>query len=186
LLWSSSYGSWICNYICNHSLSPLKLWVRIPLRRGVLNTTLCYLACQWLLTGQWFSPGNPVSSTNKTDCHDIAELLLNKVNYKRQSVKDRYRILTTVMKVRTDIIASILESWRSGQTLSLVCSVMKVRTDIITSTKMYTSIESDWMKLLLVIISRPSKLTLFFYRYPCVFDTDNITEIKGKCINLYQ
>jgi len=63
---------------------------------------------------------------------------------------------------------------------------MKVRTDIITSTKMYTSIESDWMKLLLVIMSRPSKLTLFFYRYPCVFDTDNITEIKGKCINLYQ
>jgi hypothetical protein len=23
-----------------------------------------------------FSPGTPVSSTNKTDCHDIAELLL--------------------------------------------------------------------------------------------------------------
>ena len=26
--------------------------------------------CQWLATGQWFSPGTPVSSTNKTDCHD--------------------------------------------------------------------------------------------------------------------
>ena len=24
----------------------------------------------------WFSPGTPVSSTNKTDCHDIAEILL--------------------------------------------------------------------------------------------------------------
>ena len=24
------------------------------------------------LTGQWFSPGTPVSSTNKTDSHDIA------------------------------------------------------------------------------------------------------------------
>jgi hypothetical protein len=24
---------------------------------------------------QWFSPGTPVSSTNKTDCHDIAEIL---------------------------------------------------------------------------------------------------------------
>jgi hypothetical protein len=32
--------------------------------------------CQWLATGQWFSPGPPVSSTNKTDCHDIAEILL--------------------------------------------------------------------------------------------------------------
>jgi hypothetical protein len=28
------------------------------------------------VTGQWFSPGTPVSSTNKTDRHDIAEILL--------------------------------------------------------------------------------------------------------------
>ena len=33
----------------------------------VLNTTLCYKVCQWLATGRWFSPGTPVSSTNKTD-----------------------------------------------------------------------------------------------------------------------
>jgi hypothetical protein len=26
--------------------------------------------------GAWFSPGNPVFSTNKTDRHDIAEILL--------------------------------------------------------------------------------------------------------------
>jgi hypothetical protein len=32
--------------------------------------------CQWLVTGRWFSPGTPVSSTNKTDCHDITEILL--------------------------------------------------------------------------------------------------------------
>jgi len=30
-------------------------------------------------TGWWFSPGIPVSTTNKTDCHDITEILL-KVN----------------------------------------------------------------------------------------------------------
>ena len=30
------------------------------------------IVCQWLATGQWFSP---VSSTNKTDRHDIAEIL---------------------------------------------------------------------------------------------------------------
>jgi hypothetical protein len=47
--------------------------VRIPLRRGVLNTTLCDKVCQRLATGQWFSP---VSSTNKTDRHDITEILL--------------------------------------------------------------------------------------------------------------
>jgi hypothetical protein len=31
---------------------------------------------QWLTTGQWFSPGIPVSSTNKTDSHDITDILL--------------------------------------------------------------------------------------------------------------
>jgi hypothetical protein len=30
----------------------------------------------WLAIGWWFSPGTPVSSTNKTDHHDIAEILL--------------------------------------------------------------------------------------------------------------
>jgi hypothetical protein len=28
------------------------------------------------VAGLWFSPGPPVSSTNKTDCHDITEILL--------------------------------------------------------------------------------------------------------------
>jgi hypothetical protein len=27
-------------------------------------------------SGQWFSPGTPVSYTNKTDCHDITDILL--------------------------------------------------------------------------------------------------------------
>ena len=39
-------------------------------------TTLCDKVCQWFATGQWFSPGTPVSSTNKTDRHNIAEILL--------------------------------------------------------------------------------------------------------------
>ena len=69
-------GSWIYNYLCNQCLSPLTLWVRIPLRRGVLVTTLCDKVCQWLSTGRWFSPCTPVSSTNKTDRHNITEILL--------------------------------------------------------------------------------------------------------------
>jgi hypothetical protein len=44
-----------------------------PLRRGVLDTTLCDKVCQWLVVG-WCSPGTPVSSTNKTDRHGITEL----------------------------------------------------------------------------------------------------------------
>ena len=52
------------------------LRVRTMLRRGVLVTTLCDKVCQSLVTGQWFSPGTLVSSTKKTDRHDIPEILL--------------------------------------------------------------------------------------------------------------
>ena len=44
------------------------LWVQISAR----CTTLCDKVCQWSVTGRWFSPGPPVSSTNKTDW-DILE-----------------------------------------------------------------------------------------------------------------
>ena len=44
--------------------------------RGLLDTTLCDKFCQRLVTGRWFSSGTPISSTNKTDHHDITEILL--------------------------------------------------------------------------------------------------------------
>jgi hypothetical protein len=36
LSWGWSYCNWIYNCLCNQCLSPLKLWVQIPLRRGYL------------------------------------------------------------------------------------------------------------------------------------------------------
>jgi len=47
LSWTWSYGSWIYNYLCNQCLSPLTLWVRIPLKRFGLDTTLCDKVYQW-------------------------------------------------------------------------------------------------------------------------------------------
>jgi hypothetical protein len=78
---SWSYDRWIYNYQCNQYLSPLKLWVRIPCRLGVLDTTLCDKVYQWLTAGLWlwFSPGTLVSSTNKADCHNITDILLKVV-----------------------------------------------------------------------------------------------------------
>ena len=73
-LWSWSYGSWINYYLCNQCLSPLTLWVRIPFRRDVLDTTLIHVIK--FAASRWFSPGIPVSSTNKTDHHDITVILL--------------------------------------------------------------------------------------------------------------
>ena len=62
-----SYSIWIYNYLWNQCLSPLTLWVGIPLLWGVLEATLCDKTCQWLATGRWFSLRTPISSTNKTD-----------------------------------------------------------------------------------------------------------------------
>jgi hypothetical protein len=71
-----SYSSWIYNYLCNQCLSPLKLWIRTPFWRDVLDTALYDKVCQWLVAGRWFSPGIPVFPTNKTERHNIAEILL--------------------------------------------------------------------------------------------------------------
>ena len=68
LSWSRSYG-----FTTTYAIS---VWT--PLKRCVLDTTLCDKLCQWLATGRWFSPGTPISTTNKTDRHDhdITEILL--------------------------------------------------------------------------------------------------------------
>jgi hypothetical protein len=55
--------------------------VQIPLLAGVIDTTICEKLVS-AAKGQWFSPGTPVSSINKTDRHDIDEILLNKGNNK--------------------------------------------------------------------------------------------------------
>ena len=60
---TSAYHHYICEF-------EFHLW------RGVLDVTLCYNICERLATGGWFSPGTPISSTNKTDRHDITEILL--------------------------------------------------------------------------------------------------------------
>ena len=72
--WSWFYGSLTYNYLCNLCLSRPMLWVRIPLKARC--TTLCDKVCQWLVAGRWFSTDPPFSYNNKTDRHDIAEMLL--------------------------------------------------------------------------------------------------------------
>jgi hypothetical protein len=45
----------------------------------VLDTSVCDKDCQWLVVSQWFFLGILVSSTSKTDHHDITDILLNMV-----------------------------------------------------------------------------------------------------------
>ena len=88
--WLWSYGSSIYNYLCNQCLLPLKL-------QGLLDPTLCDKVCQWLATGQWFSQGSPVSSTNKTGHHDITEILLKvALNTINQTTPNQYNTCWTL------------------------------------------------------------------------------------------
>jgi hypothetical protein len=48
-----------------------------PVHSEVYSIQHCMIkVCQWLVTGQWFSQGTLVSSTNKTNRHNIIEILL--------------------------------------------------------------------------------------------------------------
>jgi len=98
--WSWSYGSFIFNYmyLFNTCLSPLTLWVRILLRRGVLDTG-------WL-----FSPGTPVSSTNKTDCQDVAVILL-KVALKHHNPNPNSNIWTLKYMCTKTNIKTMIDSF---------------------------------------------------------------------------
>ena len=74
--WPWSYGSWIFNYLCNRCLSPLKLWVRIPLRRDEIDTLLCDTILSVTFDRSVFFSCTPVSSTSKHHHRDITEILL--------------------------------------------------------------------------------------------------------------
>jgi hypothetical protein len=102
-----SYGSWIYNYLCNQCLSPLTLWVRIRLRTGILNT-LCDKVCQWLAAGLWFSA---VSSTNKTDHHDITEITETdtKIHIPIKTIN-----ITLILLDINEIMAHILNKWQEN------------------------------------------------------------------------
>jgi hypothetical protein len=68
--WCCEFESWSGRGVQHYVIK----FVTISIRARC--TTLCDKVCQWFAKGQWFSPGPPVSSTNKTDHHDITEILL--------------------------------------------------------------------------------------------------------------
>jgi hypothetical protein len=61
------------------------------LQKGCTRLAAANKVYELLAHGRWFSPGTPASSTTKTGCHDIAEILLkvalntkksiNQINY---------------------------------------------------------------------------------------------------------
>jgi hypothetical protein len=72
--WSWSYGGWIYNYICKKCVSSSTLWVRIPLRRGVLDITWYdQFVCELLQVGSFlwvvrFPPTIKLTATIQLKC----------------------------------------------------------------------------------------------------------------------
>jgi len=86
-----------------------QLWFRISIRARC--TTLCGKVCQWLATGRWFSPGPPVSSTNKTNLHYLTEILLkvalNTIKQTKTYFKMSLNILTSISGMLTSPVSAI-------------------------------------------------------------------------------
>ena len=82
----------LCDRLCQWLVGAVvivivwKLDLQLPLQSVHITTHVhgeVYLihhyvikVCPWLAKGLWFSPGTQGSSTNKTDHHDIAEIVL--------------------------------------------------------------------------------------------------------------
>ena len=66
ILFSSNHVRWLVVTIV------FKFGLNLPISETFWKEAVC----QWFAAGRWFSPGTPVSSTNKTDRHDITEILL--------------------------------------------------------------------------------------------------------------
>ena len=54
-------------------IPPIWLIQSVPVTTNIVGLNP---VCQWQAPGRWFSPGTLVSSINKTDRHDITEILL--------------------------------------------------------------------------------------------------------------
>jgi hypothetical protein len=75
------------DYLTTHtSLSPIRCGFApgsVNYKKGALDSQPQVL----LAHGRWFSPGTPASSTTKTGCHEIAEILLKiALNTKNQII----------------------------------------------------------------------------------------------------
>ena len=71
------------------------------------------------MAGRWFSPGTPVSPTNKTDRHDVTEILLkgalNTINYLPQQPSfifiEQYIIGATISQKSGPFITNSLREY---------------------------------------------------------------------------
>jgi hypothetical protein len=110
------------DYLTTHtSLSPIRcgfapgfVYCKIGCTRLTAASIKVY---QLLAHGRWFSPGTPASSTTKTGCHDIAEILL-KVALNTKNQKSNHHLPTSTFLVISGNLSLIFDR-------SIRCKIVK-------------------------------------------------------------
>ena len=86
----------------------LPLWQNDLQSYQALDTTLCDQVCQWLETGQWFSQGTAVSSTNKTDHYGLTGIFVESgVKHHYKNTQSYTNPLSGLLKPYTSISAAL-------------------------------------------------------------------------------
>ena len=69
----------------------------------LLDRALCDKVCHWLATSRWFHPGTQVSTTNKTERHDISKIVLKVAakHHKPKQTSNSHKPITNTAWVRT-------------------------------------------------------------------------------------
>ena len=109
----SAYCNWCCGFDSRSG-------------QGVQH---CDQVCQWFAAGRWFSPGILVSSTNKTYCHDITEILLkvalNTIKKNNLPLHEMQTILWCPSNVVQKYHLKVSEAWNIGHHEKCIAEVIK-------------------------------------------------------------
>jgi hypothetical protein len=82
-----------------HNWMKLKLKHKVHVILSMMHWSIIFA---WLATGRWFSPGPPVSYTNKTDSHDLTEILCCvkiKIDYAETKMSVKFEISRTCLAI---------------------------------------------------------------------------------------
>jgi energy-converting hydrogenase Eha subunit E len=117
--WSNSFWTLhiMHGFTTTHAISaysPLKWWVRIQLMANCNRYNIMWYICLWLEAGWWFSPGTLISSTNKSDRHDITEILLkialNTISIALLCIETTFSILKHLMTLTCFVNINVVQS----------------------------------------------------------------------------
>ena len=90
--------------------------------------------CQWLAVGWWFSPGTPISSTNKIDAVKKNEILLKMAIKKTKNKRKFSPTLGCVMGlIFTSLFNDIFHAFSPVVSWPLQCSVVRLYSRVLYS-----------------------------------------------------